>query len=291
MKNPVPKVAAIHDLSGYGRASLTVVTPILSSMGAQVCPIPTAVLSTHSKFPDFHFVDLTDHMQAIMDHWKALNLQFESIYSGFLGSAKQIEIVARFIDDFKKEDQIVVVDPVLGDNGKLYSVFDEQMVEKMRGLIGHAEIITPNLTEAAFLLGETYHERITEAELKIWLKRLAELGPEKVIITSVPVLENKNKTAVLAYNRKDNRIWKVSCDYLPANYPGTGDAFASVMVGALLQGDSLPLALDRAVHFISYGVRATFGYDYDTREGILLERILHTLDVPVQISSYQLLDN
>ncbi len=291
MKNPVPKVAAIHDLSGFGRASLTVVTPILSSMGVQVCPIPTAVLSTHSKFPDFHFIDLTDHMQPIMDHWKELSLEFEGIYSGFLGSARQIEIVARFIDDFRKEDQVVVVDPVLGDNGQLYSVFDKEMVENMRSLISHAEIITPNLTEAAFLLDEPYHEDVTEAEIKDWMQRLAAFGPQKVIVTSVPVEGQKNKTSVLAFNKKDNRIWKVSCDYFPANYPGTGDAFASVLVGALLQGDSLPLALDRAVHFISYGVRATFGYDYDTRQGILLERILHSLDAPVQISSYQLLNN
>ncbi|RLD63127.1 MAG: pyridoxamine kinase [Bacteroidetes bacterium] len=290
MVNPVKKVAAIHDLSGVGRASLTVVIPILSTMGIQVCPLPTAVLSTHSKFSDYHFVDLTEHMQPIINHWQNLELKFDAIYSGFLGSDKQIDIVKNFIDNFRQDNQLVVVDPVLGDNGSLYGPFNNYMIEKMRELIKKAVIITPNLTEAAFLLDKPFSFEISQDEIKTWVKKLADMGPEIVIITSAPEKLSHKQTSVIAYNKKDDRLWKVTCDYLPASYPGTGDAFASVIVGSLLQGDSLPIALDRAVQFISMGVRATFGYNYNTNYGILLEKVLPNLQSPVQISSYELLD-
>ncbi len=290
MKPCVKRVAAIHDLSGFGRASLTVVMPILSTMGIQVCPLPTAVLSTHSKFPDYHFVDLTEHMPGIIRHWKDLGLKFDAIYSGFLGSHRQIAIVSDFIEYFRHDDLLVVVDPVLGDNGALYGPLAPDMIAEMRALIKTADVITPNLTEAALLLDRPYNPRVTVSEMKDWIGILAQQGPKIVIVTSVPELEQPRKTSVIAYNRNDDRFWKVVCEYLPANYPGTGDAFASVVVGSLLQGDSLPIALDRAVQFISLGVRATFGYSYDANEGILLERVLDNLRSSVQICSYELLD-
>ena len=288
MQTPVQKVAAIHDLSGFGRASLTVIIPVLSRMGIQVCPLPTAVLSTHSKFDNFHFVDLTEHLQPIIDHWKKLQLDFNAIYSGFLGSHKQIETVMKFIDDFKKDDQLVVIDPVLGDNGKLYATFNTDHVREMRNLVEKANVITPNLTEAALLLDKEIPKEISDEEIKDWILTLSEKGPQIVIITSVPEYNSKDVTSVIAYNKKGERFWKVSCNYLPANYPGTGDAFASVITGSLLQGDSLPIAMDRAVKFTSMGVRATFGYDYDTKNGILLERILDTLVAPIQTISYEI---
>lgn len=290
MRIQMQRIAAIHDLSGFGRASLTVVIPVLSSMGIQVCPLPTAVLSSHSALPGFHMRDLSAELPAMIAHWKQLKIKFDAIYSGYLGAVEQIDMVKEFIHDFASPDQLVVVDPVLGDNGKFYSAFNQNMVEKMKELVAHAEVITPNLTEAAFLLGETYRSNVSLSELKSWCVRLAELGPKQVIITSVPDENLPNKTSVMAYNSDDKRYWRVSCDYLPANYPGTGDAFASVMVGSLLQGDSLPIALDRAVHFISMGVRATFGHGHSPAEGILIEKVLPSLNAPVQISSYQLLD-
>ena len=289
-KHLVPRVAAIHDMSGYGRASLTVVIPILSSMGIQVCPLPTAVLSSHSAFPGFHMVDLTNEMVKMIGHWRQMGLSFDAIYSGYLGSSKQVDIVKQFIRDVRKESQLIIVDPVLGDNGKLYSAFGQDMVEEMRRLVEEAHIITPNLTEAAFLLGKDYSPDIDTKEICLWARELANMGPEIVIITSVPEKSLPHKTAVVAWNKTDDRMWKVSCDYLPANYPGTGDAFSSVVTGALLQGDSLPIALDRAVHFISMGVRATFGYNHSPADGILLEKVLPYLNAPVQVSSYQLID-
>ncbi len=287
--NKVKKVAAVHDLSGIGRVSLTVVIPILSSMGFQVCPLPTAVLSSHTQYPEFSFHDLTGQMPEIIAQWKKLNIQFDAFYTGYLGSSLQIQIVADFIDEFRLPDSLVVIDPVLGDNGKLYANFDEQMVKEMRHLITKADVITPNLTELFYLLDKPYKVDNTDEELKEYLHLLSCQGPQIVIITSVPVLEDSHKTSVYAYNRQGNRYWKVTCPYLPAHYPGTGDTFTSVVTGALLQGDSLPIALDRATQFILQGIRATFGYEYDNREGILLEKVLHNLDMPIQTASYELL--
>ena len=267
--NKVKKVVAVHDLSGVGRVSLTVVIPILSSMGFQVCPLPTAVLSSHTQYPNFSFLDLTDEMPKIIAQWKKLEVQFDAIYTGYLGSPLQIQIVTDFIDDFRQSESLVVVDPVLGDNGKLYANFHDSMIKEMRQLVTKADVITPNLTELFYLLDLPYKEQNTDEELKSYLRQLSDKGPEVVIITSVPVLNDIHKTSVYAYNRTGNRFWKVTCPYLPAHYPGTGDTFTSVITGALLQGDSLPIALDRATQFILQGIRATFGYEYENRQGLL----------------------
>lgn len=287
--NKVKKVAAVHDLSGVGRVSLTVVIPILSSMGFQACPLPTAVLSNHTQYPNFSFLDLTDEMPKIIKEWERLGVEFDAIYTGYLGSPRQARIVSGFINDFRRADSLVVVDPVLGDNGRLYTTFDETMVKEMQHLITEADVITPNLTELFYMLDLPYKEENSDEELKHYLRCLSDKGPQIVIVTSVPVLAEPHKTSVYAYNRVGNRYWKITCPYLPAHYPGTGDTFTSVITGSLLQGDSLPIALDRATQFILQGIRATFGYEYDNRDGILLEKVLHNLDMPIQISSYELI--
>ena len=289
MSNQVKKVAAVHDLSGAGRVSLTVVIPILSAMGIQVCPLPTAVLSSHTQYPHFTFLDLTDQMRLFVRHWKELKLEFDAIYSGYLGSPQQTRIVEELIDDFGGNGRLIVVDPVLGDNGRLYASLDDSMIVQMRGLIAKADVITPNVTEMFMLLDRPYREKISLDELKECLFLLADHGPQVVIVTSVPENDSAKMTSVIAYDKRSKRFWKVSCPYFPAHYPGTGDTFTSVITGSLMQGDSLPIALDRAVQFILMGIRATFGYEYDNREGILLERVLPTLQAPVQISSYELL--
>lgn len=287
--NEVKKIAAVHDLSGFGRVSLTVVIPVLSSMGFQVCPLPTAVLSSHTQYPGFSFLDLTDEMPKIIAEWKKLDIQFDAFYTGYLGSPRQIQIVSDFIDGFRQPDSLVVVDPVLGDNGRLYTNFDEGMIREMRHLATKADVVTPNLTELFYLMDKPYKVDNTDEELKTYLRLLSDEGPQIVIITSVPVRDDSHRTSVYAYNRVGNRYWKVTCPYLPAHYPGTGDTFTSVITGALMQGDSLPIALDRATQFILQGIRATFGYEYDNRRGILLEKVLHNLDTPIQSASYELI--
>lgn len=288
--NPVKKVAAIHDLSGYGRASLTAIIPVLSTMGVQVCPVPTAVLSTHTGgFDNFTLVDLTDTMDSYIDHWHTIGLSFDAIYSGFLGSSKQIESVQKAIEYFNTDKNIVLIDPVMADDGQLYQTMDDDMVESMKHLIKQADIITPNFTEAAYLLDKEYTTEIDEEEIKRWLKQLSEMGPEIVILTSVPSELKNKKTSVIAYNKEDDVFWKVSCTYIPANYPGTGDVFASVVLGSLMQGDSLPIALERGVDFITTGIKASYGFKYPNREGILIERILGSLKTPVMTNGYEML--
>ncbi len=289
MQSVIQRVAAIHDLSGFGGGSLSAVIPILSTMGVQVCSLPTAILSTHTGgFSDFHFRDLSDDMRAIIAHWKRLQLTFSGIYSGFLGSPTQVEIVQQLIADNSTTLPLVVIDPVLGDDGCLYETMDQLMVAGMRKLVASADVITPNITEAALLLDEEWLECVTKEQAKNWLKGLAKLGPKCVIITSVQI-DGTHGTSVLAYETGTDRFWRVGCSYIPAHYPGTGDIFASVITGSLLQGDSLPIALDRAVQFVSMAIRATFGYNFPERDGVFLERVLPSLNAPVSMSNYELL--
>lgn len=284
----VRRIAAIHDLSGIGRTSLMAVIPILSTMGFNVCPLPTAILSNHSQYPDFSFLDLTEEMPRIIDQWEKLGVTFDAIYTGYMGSSRQIEIVCGFIERFRTADTLVVVDPVLGDNGHLYSKMTQEMVEEMRRLACRADVLTPNLTEAFALLDRPYKTDCTTEELKDLIAELSEMGPDTVIITGVPVPGQSGLTSVIARSKSDLRTWKVTCPYLPAHYPGTGDSFTSVITGSLLQGDSLPIALDRAAQFILQGIRSTFGYRMDNRDGILLERVLPNLNTPIQSATYEL---
>lgn len=293
MENIVKKVAAIHDLSGYGRASLTTIIPILSNMKVQVCPVPTAILSTHTGgFEGYSFIDLTEYMQEHINHWKKLDLDFDCIYSGFLGSPKQIEIVEDFIDFFGKKAKFTVVDPVMGDNGKLYSTMDNEMVLGMRNLIRKADIITPNFTEVMYLLNREYDKNISMEKVKSYLKELADMGPKVVIATSVPEISENNidkKTSVVAYDRENDVFWRVSCRYIPASYPGTGDAYTSVVIGSLLQGDSLPMAIERGVQFITQCIMASYGFKYPKKEGVLLEKMLDVLKLPMIATNYEMI--
>ena len=232
MQKGMQRVAAIHDLSGFGKASLTIAIPVLSSMGIQVCPLPTAVLSTHTGFDNFTFHDLTDEMEKIVEHWKSLNLRFDCVYSGFLGSPRQVDIVKKFIENFSRDDQLVVVDPVLGDDWSLYSTMSQEMVCKMRELVAAANVITPNLTEATVLLDKSIKKKLEWNEAKEWLRALAEMGPEMVIITSAAI-ENTESVFVLAFDKELDRFWKIEHKYVPAYFAGTGDMFTSVLTGSL----------------------------------------------------------
>jgi pyridoxine kinase len=182
-----------------------------------------------------------------------------------------------------------MVDPVLGDDGETYGPFGPEMVEEMRRLVEKADIITPNYTEAALLLDEPFETVATVDSLKEWLSRLSEMGPRMIVLTSVLLSEKPDISTVVAYDRSDGRFWKVDCDYVPAFYPGTGDLFASVVIGALLQGDSLPIAIERAVQFVSISIRSTFGHSDPNRDGVHFERVLGSLTAPLTASGYEIL--
>lgn len=284
---PVKKIAAIHDLSGYGRASLTTIIPILSSMELQVCPFPTAVLSSHTAYEGFTFVDLTDTMTDYMNHWKNMDIDFDCIYSGFLGSAKQVDIILEFIDYFKKNNPLVVVDPVMGDSGVLYTTITQEIVKEMKLLVSKADIITPNFTEARTLLDLEYVDEVSIAEIKEMLIDLANLGPNTVIITSAPNSSNPDIINIYAYDKANDKFWNIQNEKIPVNYPGTGDAFTSALIGSLLKGDSLPMAIERSSQFIFLGIKESYGFNYPKKDGILLERSLKSLGLPLTTSSYK----
>jgi len=293
VNSPVPRVAAIHDLSGFGRSSLTIAIPILSTMGMQVCPLPTAILSSQTAgMSDFSFFDLTSQMSEILAHWKKLDLSFDAVYSGFLGSAEQVALVERCMREHITAHGIFLVDPVLGDDGVLYPTQTQEIVVGMRKLVGLADIITPNFTEACLLLGEKYTKNVNTKLLKEYLLRLSEIQHENpvhralnqakgtsakiVIITSAPC-EEDNFVRVVAYEGATQKFWQVKNPKLDVSYPGTGDTFASVFLGALLQKDSVPMAMARATRFVYEAILVTYGYNVPTYEGIMLERILTSL--------------
>lgn len=291
MRNIVPRIATVQDISGFGRCSMTVIMPILSCMGAQVCPVPTAILSTHTGgFGEVSFTDLTDGMQDFIRHWKSLELEMDYIYTGFLSNERQIDIVRDFLQSFKRTgEERIVVDPVMGDNGKLYRTYNSIMQEKMRELVAEADIITPNLTEAMFLLQKPYEAKAFEdEEIKEILKSLAHMGPEIVIVTGM--MDKTGVKANVAYDKKKDIYWKIPFKEISAHYPGTGDAFTSVVIGSLMQGDSLPVAIGRAARFISLAIKTTYGYGTPSKEGIMFEKVLPELFKAIDDVEYSLIE-
>ncbi|MBC8585341.1 pyridoxamine kinase [Youxingia wuxianensis] len=287
MGNIPPRVAAIHGLPGFGRSSLSVVIPTLSAMGVQVCPVPTAVLSTHTGgLGEVEFRDLTDYIRPCIEHFKRLELDFESIYSGFLSNSAQVTYCKEFFAAYPKA--LAVVDPVMGDHGKAYRTCTPELMARMSELVKVADIITPNPTEAFILLGEPFsHEPFTRQKLKSMLARLSELGPRYVVITGAALVSGE--MANVGYDREENAFWCVRYDYVPAAYPGTGDIFASVMTGAMITGDSFPIAMDRATRFIELAIKTTFSYGTDTRYGVMLEKCLEWLTHREVLKNYELL--
>lgn len=287
MENRPKRVLAIHDLSGFGRCSLSVILPILSAMGVQACPVPTAVLSTHTgNLGDVAMRDLTDFIMPALEHYGRLGVEFESVYTGFLGSADQIDSCLAALGQYPQA--LGVVDPVMGDHGRPYRTMTADMIRRMGELVRRADIVTPNLTEAYLLLGREYSfAPLTHADAKSMLARLCELGPRCAVITGVTMAEGA--VSNLGLDRESNSYWRVACEYMPVSYPGTGDMFASVLVGGFLQGDSLPIAMARATGFLERTIKNTFSYQSDTRFGVQFERDIGMLGAKEVQKSFSLL--
>lgn len=272
-----PRVAAIHDMSGFGRCSLTVAIPILSAMGIQCCPLPTAFLSTHTGgFEGFTFLDMTDEMPRVARHWKQLDLRFQALYSGFLGSERQIGIVEDFIRDFRTDGTIVVVDPVMGDHGKVYQTYTPAMCAGTAHLAAQADVITPNLTEAALLLGIPYEDLPAgESGCREIVERLSLEGTRSVVLTGAAASEDS--TGAVCFDAADGRVHTLQTERVPREFHGTGDVFASVLTGALVQGASLPQATRAAVDFVRLCAERTAAQGLPMREGVDFEPLLGTL--------------
>ena len=279
-------VAAIHDLSCFGRCALSVVMPALSAMGIQVIPVPTALLSTHTGgFTDMYFNDLTGSMNPIIDHFSKLGLKFDAIYTGFLGSADQIDVVAKFIRRFSSKNTIVLVDPVMGDDGELYSTYTLQMRDRMYELCELADIITPNLTEASFLAGTKYTDtsELSEIMAQTYVSRLVGKlylpKSTKIVVTGVSHSGDKFGTyGVLGSDIYNGNIgYMYSVDRVKKSYPGTGDLFASVLLGSILCGKTLDQSMKFASDHIKDVMEYSAGIDTPVRNGVAFEHFLFDL--------------
>ena len=277
-----PRVAAIHDMSGFGRCSLTVAIPILSVMGIQCCPLPTAFLSTHTGgFEGFAFLDMTDELPKVAAHWKSLGLGFQAVYSGFLGSERQIAIVEDFLREFRGPDTLAVIDPVMGDHGTVYQTYTPAMCAGMARLAELADVITPDLTEAALLLDMPYGELpVGEAGCREIVERLSLDGRRSVVLTGASTAPEL--TGAMCFDARTGRTEAVQTRRVPQEFHGTGDVFASVLTGALVQGASLPDAVRQAVDFVRACAERTAKAGIPMREGVEFEPLLGLLTRPAE---------
>ena len=268
------RVAAIHDISGVGRSSLTVVLPILSAAGVECSVIPTAVLSTQtSGFEGFTFRDLSQDMMGIAEHWKKEGIRFDGFYSGYLGSQAQIGIVKGIFNLLRSEQSLVMVDPVLGDNGEFYSLIGKEYAMGMAELCGCADIILPNRTEAAFLLGREYCDLpMSKAEVDEVLAALAGLGPRQVVLTGVSF--GSDDMGVACLDGSTGQVDYVMAERIDGVYYGTGDVFGSFLMGGLMRGKSLAQAARIAVDHTCSAILLSAEDSADPRLGVPFESVL-----------------
>lgn len=275
MEQKVKRVVTIQDLSSFGRCAITVVLPVISAMGVQVVALPTAVLSTHfGGMGTPAFYDLTSFLGESLEHYKKLDLEFECIYTGYLGSPQQVKHCLNFFENYPKA--LLVVDPVMGDHGKAYTSCGPDLQENMLQLVKKATIITPNLTEVCLLLKEPYPTgKVTKVQAQNWLKKLAELGSKKVVITGLELKEGVLTN--YGFDSLSGEEFTVDCEKIDASYPGTGDCFTAVMTGAMVKGKSFQEAVEQAASYVEKTILVTKQAKTDTRYGILLEKTLGEL--------------
>ena len=275
------RIITIQDISCLGKCSITVALPIISATGIETAIIPTTILSTHTAFKDYTFRDLSNDIKEIKSHWQKEKFTFSMIYTGYLGNEKQIKEVIDFINLFKTKNNYVLVDPAMADNGKLYKGFNDQFVLKMKELCQKADIIVPNLTEACLLLGIEYKNDFTTEELKKILKDLSQICPNS-IITDISI---KDKIGLMSYNKKTKEYFSYYRKKIPVKYHGTGDVFASSLVGALSNDIELSKSLKIAVDYTWECIKDTYidkkedayGVNFETKIPYLIKRIKNNI--------------
>lgn len=274
------RIITVQDISCVGKCSLTVALPVISAMGVEACVLPTAVLSTHTAFKGFTFRDLTADISAITSHWKQEKIGFDAIYTGYLGSFEQIELMHSLIADFGGGSTRVIVDPCMGDNGALYSGFTPDFAKAMAGLCAKAEVIVPNLTEASFLLGIPYvASGYTKEYIEDLVQKLAGLGSRRVVLKGVSF--DDKKIGIVSYDSQNQKISWYFHERMPQSFHGTGDIFASVLTGALVRGFELQEACRLAADFVVEAIRATlshkdynwYGVDFEEAIPMLVNRL------------------
>lgn len=273
------RIVTVQDISAVGKCSLTVALPIISACGVECAVMPTAVLSTHTQFSGFTFHDLTDEIDPIAKHWKKEGITFDAIYTGYLGSFRQIELVEEMFRSFGGENTLLVVDPAMADNGKLYYGFTEEFALRMAKLCGKADLILPNLTEACFMLQRPYKETYTREEIREMLRALCGLGAKRAALTGVSY--EKGKVGFEMYDSVTDTFASYFGEHLPVAFHGTGDIFASACVGSIARGKSIEEALRVAVDYTYECVRLTmidpnhrpYGVNFEEAIPYLVDRL------------------
>ena len=276
------RILTIQDISCLGKCSVTIALPVISAMGVETVILPTAVLSTHTMFKNFTVRDLTEDLIPITDHWKSENVRFDAIYTGYLGSAEEISIAKHIFEEFRTDDTLIFIDPVMADNGKLYPAFDMEYAKLNASLCGEADIIVPNITEACFMTGMEYKETYDEAYIKEMLDALVKLGSKMAVITGVSL--SPGKTGVYGYDTEEKRYFNYQNDRVDAVYHGTGDLFSSVAVGAMMRGFTVDEAFKIAADHTADTIRETlknpekpwYGVDFEATMPSLIEKLKYS---------------
>lgn len=272
------KIAVINDIAGYGRCAMTVLLPIISYMGVQACPLPTSIFSSNTAFPHFFKDDYTDRMEAYIESWKKLGLSFDGIATGYLGSVRQIDIVKRFVREFSKEETLVIVDPVMGDHGRLYSAYTAELCTELRKLVALADIITPNLTEACHLVGVPYRESgWKKKELYAMAERLAAMGPSQVVITGILqgeyianyVYEKRGLEAPVTRFIRVQKAGTERCS--------TGDVFAAIIAADAVNGVPFDKSVKKASGFVKQCIQTALELETPAPDGVPFEEVLYRL--------------
>lgn len=275
----IKKVAVINDLSGLGKCSLTAAIPVLSVMGVQACPLPTAILSNQTDYDSYYSVDYTDHMDAHITEWKKRGILFDGIYTGYLGNEKQVEKILYFIKEFRSPDTLLLVDPVMGDSGVPYDVYTPEYGKQMANLVCHADVITPNLTELCILTDADYHELVSHTEDKDYLERIATIAKSllleqiKTIIVTGINYQKKLYNLVL----EKGQVSYISSEVHGGSYSGTGDLLASIVCAGMLQGKTAIECVSLAAKFLEAALIDTVAEEISRNDGINFEAHLKML--------------
>ena len=267
----LPRVAAVHDLCGYGKCSLGVAIPVLSAAGIDVCPVPTSLFSAHTRFPKFYMHDTTPMLTEYLDAWREEGIQLDGIYSGFLGSAEQVDAILRLYREYPKA--LRIVDPVMGDGGAKYPTYTDEMCEAMKGLVDGADVLTPNLTEASILTGIAYAgQDVDEGYIKGMMDALLGMGAKSVVLKGVV---HEGESIIRNYvSVRGGDVEEVSGELLPYMLHGTGDLFASGLTAAIYAGESLLSAVEFAGGLVRHAMEITPAQpDYQVR-GVSFESVL-----------------
>ena len=279
------KVALINDLSGFGKCSLTAAIPVISVMGIQACPLPTAVLSAQTGFDSYFCDDYTDKMDQFTDEWKNMQVSFDGICSGFLAGPKQIKKVCYFLEQFKTKENLYVLDPVMGDNGRTIKIYSEELLNGMKQLALQADVITPNLTELCLLTGADYEELVSHRDEEDYTKRIRNIceqlmhkadHSQSIAITGI--IRQKNG---MEYMRNlvvsEKALAHIEKPYVKQSFSGTGDLFTSVVCGSLIKGETLTDSVQKASDFLQTAIEDAAAEQADSRHGIQFEKYLYRL--------------